>query len=62
VKRGSKRFSPFSSWPPIEAATQSARVCAPEDFFVLLDGRVKPGHDEIGLWSKPRRRHLGGPH
>jgi len=29
-----------------EAAIQSARVCAPEDSFFSLDGRVKPGHDE----------------
>jgi hypothetical protein len=31
----------------LEAAIQSARVRAPEDFFVLLDGRVKPGHDGV---------------
>jgi len=30
------------------AAIQSARVCALEDSFVSLDGRVKPGHDEKG--------------
>jgi hypothetical protein len=31
-----------------EAAIQSSRVRAPESLFVLLDGRVKPGHDEWG--------------
>jgi len=30
----------------LEAAIQSARVRAPEDFSVSLDGRVEPGHDE----------------
>jgi hypothetical protein len=29
-------------------AIQSAHVRAPEDSFVLLDGRVKPGHDDKG--------------
>jgi len=27
-------------------AIHSARVRAPEESFVSLDGRVKPGHDE----------------
>ena len=35
----------------LEAAIQSLRVRAAEDFFVSLDGRVKPGHDEDGDWS-----------
>jgi hypothetical protein len=36
----------------LEAAIQSARVCAPEESFVSLDGAhtlalcAKPGHDE----------------
>jgi hypothetical protein len=32
----------------LEAAIQSPRVRAPEDSLVLLDDRVKPGHDEQG--------------
>jgi hypothetical protein len=30
----------------LEAAIQPARVRAPENSFVALDGRVEPGHDE----------------
>jgi hypothetical protein len=29
----------------LEAAIQPVRVRAPEDSFVLLDGRFKPDHD-----------------
>jgi hypothetical protein len=38
---GSHVLAPFtSSWPSLEAAIQSARVHAPEEPFVSLDGRV----------------------
>jgi len=30
-----------------KAAIQSPRVRAAEDSFVSLDGRVKPGHDDL---------------
>ena len=38
----------------LEAAIQLARVRAPKEFHArydsrALDGRVKPGHDELGL-------------
>jgi hypothetical protein len=35
----------FTVMAAFKAAIQSAHVRAPEDFFVSLDSRVKPGHD-----------------
>jgi hypothetical protein len=35
----------FTVMTALKAAIQPARVRAPEDFFVSLDGRVEPGHD-----------------
>ena len=50
----------------LEAAIQSARVCAPEDSGILLDGRVKPGHDEksevVGTIQAPKPVTPQGAH
>jgi hypothetical protein len=41
----------FTVRAALEAAIQSAHVRAPEDSFVLRDGRVKPGHDDV-CWAE----------